>query len=301
MSDLTPVPRPQLRLGTTPPFEDLIDATLRTVTESSKRVYNQTYLAWWEWCDTHGVSPYQFGQIEAFLLSQRVSLASRRRMLSAMRTLVGMLAAIDYSEPRWAAMLEVLKRLRVPKRGAARRARQRVALTPEEVERALAVWRDDLSPKGQQAYALIAVAVCTGLRRAELLALRWQDVDLERGIVHVREGAKGDRQREAAIYGTEAIRALRALGMGRPEERVFPMSESTCWRRFRETGQRAGLAHFSPHDGRRTMATELLEVGEAVHNVQKQMGHASASTTLQSYAFAADAVRRRRRKLRFGE
>ncbi len=95
MSDLTPVPRPQFQLGTTPPFEDLVDATLRSVSESSRPVYQSTYYAWGDWVHNHGTHPFNFSQVRAFLIDQPVSMASRKRMLSAMRTLVETLAAIE--------------------------------------------------------------------------------------------------------------------------------------------------------------------------------------------------------------
>ncbi|MCD4685054.1 MAG: tyrosine-type recombinase/integrase, partial [Anaerolineae bacterium] len=76
---------------------------------------------------------------------------------------------------------------------------------------------------------------------------------------------------------------------------------TSVYRVVKATEKRAGIEHFSPHDARRTLITELLANGTPLADAQAQAGHSQGSTTLR-YAQAADARRRRRQgRVRFGE
>jgi integrase len=79
------------------------------------------------------------------------------------------------------------------------------------------------------------------------------------------------------------------------------MTATSIYRIVTATALLARLGHVKPHDLRRTLATELLNTGETVHNTGAQLGHADSSTTLNNYAVAAEAVDRRKRgKVRYG-
>ena len=69
-----------------------------------------------------------------------------------------------------------------------RPGRAKRALKPHEVTRLLDVWRNTRSVKGVRNNAMIRLLVYTGLRRSELVMLRWSDVDAEAGLVTVRHG-----------------------------------------------------------------------------------------------------------------
>ena len=109
-----------------------------------------------------------------------------------------------------------------------RPGRAKRALKPHEVTRLLDVWRNDPSVKGVRNNAMIPLLVYTGLRRSELVMLRWTDVDAEAGLVTVRHG-KGGKERVAAILdsteGTEL--ALGRLRESQPEEYQFLFASTT--------------------------------------------------------------------------
>ena len=178
--------------------------------------------------------------------------------------------------------------------------------------RLLDVWADDRRPVAIRNTALLRLMIYTGLRRAEVVVLRWDDIDFEDQTVTVRHG-KGDKRRIAAIADAtdETVRALYALWEAQEGERdcIFPsmtvgrnpkfqldrpMSAQTIVRLLSLSGQRAGIGHLSAHDLRRTHITLALNSGAPLQDMQAQAGHANPSTTLL-YAQPADAKSRRLR------
>lgn len=192
------------------------------------------------------------------------------------------------------------------------RTRRHRALSKLEVAQLLDVYADDDRPVGVRNYALLRLMIYTGLRRAEVVLLRWDDIDLEFQTVLVRHG-KGDKERVAAIADAtdntkRSLAALRAAQAGQYEH-VFPKMTAGPSPRFGSdtpmhaqglvrlltlTAKRARLAHLAPHDLRRTHITLALENGALIQDMQAQAGHVSAATTLL-YALPSDAKTRRTR------
>ncbi|MEZ4453002.1 MAG: site-specific integrase [Nannocystaceae bacterium] len=158
---------------------------------------------------------------------------------------------------------------------------------------------------------LLRTAIRTGLRRGELLELRWGDLDLEavtpfvrvsRAIRQERGGAwtikepKGRRARSVPLTGSLAaeLRARRIEVRGDPDKLVFP-AEGTeeehpegdlHWRfdqfyaAVRQTARDAGLRkHVHPHLLRHTFASHCYMQRVPPQVVQKWLGHASVTTT----------------------
>jgi integrase/recombinase XerD len=294
------------------------DRTVGVVAPSSARVYRDTYARWAAWAADNGVDPLDvnYSTAGAYLVTRYGTKASKQRELSALRTLAKALQIVDFGNPARAAACESLKLLKVRATAEGRpNERERRALSPADADRLLRVWQGDTTPRGKRNRAIIAVLLLAGLRRAELTALTWADVDVQNGVIHIRHG-KGDKPRDAALYGGEALDALRAWQMAQPigYQAVFvnlrkgghfagdtAMSTTAIWKVVDETAARAGIGHVKPHDLRRTLATELLETGSPVHHVQHQLGHATSSTTLNNYTGATDARHRRQAgRVRYG-
>ena len=161
---------------------------------------------------------------------------------------------------------------------------------------------------------MIRLLVYTGLRRAELVMLRWSDIDTEAGLVTVRHG-KGGKERVAAILdssdGTElALQRLRESqveisqflfasttpGRGTKWLAYTPTSDEVVALVVGKTAKLTGFGKLAAHDLRRTLITIGLESGGHVKDLQDQAGHANAATTLR-YAQAPD-TRRRRAKIK---
>ena len=144
-------------------------------------------------------------------------------------------------------------------------------------------------------------AAMTGLRRGELLALRWEDVDWLASRIRVRRnyvrGAFGTPKsrrstrsvpmaREVAV----AVEALSATTESAPDALVFghpqtgePLHTAGTGRRFTRALVAAGLPHHRFHDLRHTFGTTMAAAGVPMRTLQEWMGHRDVTTT-QRYA-----------------
>jgi integrase len=297
-----------------PAFTALMEATLKTVARTTQRVYGQTYRVWGVWCVEAGLDPLEltFANVAVFLEGQAVGKATRQRQLSALRKLAEMLAILDYGNPAREAAYKSLMKLRVGQMEGSGVERDRHALTPAQADKVLRVWTEG-TRLHRRNRALMAVLFLAGLRRSEAAALRWKDINLDDGLIHIRHG-KGDVERDVVLAGEWAVEALRdwRLALGEDREYVFPSmakgdklgadaptDAQTVYRVVKATEQATGI-EFSPHTARRTFITEALTTGAPLADVQAQAGHQQAATTLR-YARPVDALQRKSRlRLRYG-
>ncbi|MGB7342087.1 MAG: tyrosine-type recombinase/integrase, partial [Phototrophicaceae bacterium] len=193
---------PDIILNNTPypnlDIDAVIDTTLLTVSKSSARIYSQTYQNWVAWCATYEVHPFDLRPqtVYEFLIDQPVTIATRKRHLSAFRKLARVLA-LDMKHPEFKVLYEGLRLLKAPTEETAGDERIRRALRPQQVWKILEVWDGD-PPLQARNKALLSVLFYTGMRRAEVIALKWQDIDWDAGIIRVRHG-KGDKYREVTM------------------------------------------------------------------------------------------------------
>jgi integrase len=134
---------------------------------------------------------------------------------------------------------------------------------------------------------IVLVAMNTGLRRGELLSLRWADVDLHSKRLTVRaEQAKSGKQRHVPLNG-EAYAVLQAWKrQAGSEAQVFqPADVKTAWATLLN---KAGVAGFRFHDLRHTFASKLVTKGVDLNTVRELLGHGDIKMTLR-YAHLAPA------------
>ena len=134
---------------------------------------------------------------------------------------------------------------------------------------------------------LLRVAVATGLRRGELLGLRWFDVDLEHRFVIVRESKSG-HQRRVPLVGP-ALEVLRRLQEGRPDaldgpvfrdRRGLPIKPARVSKVFKRMVRLARLDdRLRFHDTRHTCGSWLAMKGVPLRVIQVILGHQSITTT----------------------
>ena len=155
--------------------------------------------------------------------------------------------------------------------------------------------------RGTRLEALYVLAVHTGMRQGELLALRWDDVDLDAGVLRVR-GTKTARSRRSVKLSRTALQALqshlerqlaeidRASSSWRENGLVFathtgtPMDRHNLLRQFRRLLEEAGLPAVTFHNLRHTCATVLLSKGMHAKFVQELLGHSTITITLDTYS-----------------
>ncbi len=161
-------------------------------------------------------------------------------------------------------------------------------------------------------YSLYYLAVVTGMREGELLALKWENVDLENGILSVKFNLKripggglavGKPKTESSIrsvkLGEDTITVLKEHKRYLEQEAIndywhdegfiFPSSVGTALdpsnllKQFRELLEIAELPRIRFHDLRHTAASLMLNNGVDVLVASQRLGHAHPSITLDVY------------------
>jgi len=125
--------------------------------------------------------------------------------------------------------------------------------------------------------AIILFMVDSGLRRAEVCDLRWNDIDINSGVVNVRKG-KGGKSR-IVVIGVKARRALLAYAREIDADgSVFGLTANGLRSMILRISTETGIK-FTPHSLRRTFATLSLKAGMNLVHIQGLMGHSSIEMT----------------------
>ncbi|MBP1531104.1 MAG: tyrosine recombinase XerD [Bacteroidaceae bacterium] len=164
-------------------------------------------------------------------------------------------------------------------------------LTIDEIDR-LEQAIDQSRNEGVRDHAIVEVLYACGLRVSELCQLRFSDLFLEDGYLHVRGKGQKDRLVPVAQSTVEELRrwfAVRQAISARPgeEDYVFlspqrgrHLSRITVFHNIKQYAHAAGITkEISPHTLRHSFATHLVERGANLRGVQALLGHESISTT----------------------
>jgi integrase len=158
---------------------------------------------------------------------------------------------------------------------------------------------------------MVSLIAATGLRIGELLALRWNALDLDRGTLTVRESVfegtfqlpKTQRARRTIPLGPRAVALLKqhrevAIRL-EPDDLVFsntkgqPFREAKLLQRvLQPAAAEVGLGRLTWHQFRHVHSSLLNDLGVPAKIAQEQLGHASISTTLGIYTHVVDASHR---------
>lgn len=181
------------------------------------------------------------------------------------------------------------KRLVLPKK-----ATERKALTTEEVQDILA----HMSELNEQQQLYIALSLFTGMRRGELLALTWRDIDLDRGVIHITKAVEfctnepriKPPKTKAGIRSIPISDDLRPYLTGRhiPDRYVIgngtrPITKRTFEWRFGQDKIGIDLHGASAHVFRHTFATAAVNKVD-IKTLQGMLGHSKCDITLNRYA-----------------
>ena len=151
--------------------------------------------------------------------------------------------------------------------------------TEEEYRRLVAISPEPLK-------SIIIVAVNTGMRRGELLSLKWQDVDIKERIITLRD-TKSKETRYVpvnnvvsdALIGMNAVQGCEYVFAGK--EGNSHISESYVSHLFEKVVKKAGIKDFRYHDLRHTFASWLVMKGIDLKTVQELLGHKTFNMTLR--------------------
>jgi integrase len=170
-------------------------------------------------------------------------------------------------------------------------------------------------------YALFHTALFTGMRRSELLALRWQDIDfmyshisVSRSLHHLNDGSyiftqpKSAKSQRIISLSPSAIIALKEHREKQKIEKMIqgislsdddlvfshpdgkPLRPNTVSRAWAILAARAGLRVIRLHDARHSHASLMLKQGTHPKIVQERLGHSTISITLDTYSHVAPGL-----------
>jgi type 1 fimbriae regulatory protein FimB/type 1 fimbriae regulatory protein FimE len=172
--------------------------------------------------------------------------------------------------------------------------RPREYLTPTEVDRLIEAARKR-GRNGARDVAAILLAYRHGLRASELVSLRWSQVDLRAGRLHVNR-AKGGVESVHPLHGPE-LRALRPLQDSSPyvfaTEAGTPVTTAWFLRMVQRTGIAAGLPFaVHPHMLRHSTGYKLANEGHDTRSLAHYLGHRNLQSTARYTALAPDRFAR---------
>jgi integrase len=190
-------------------------------------------------------------------------------------------------------------------------------LTEEQVELVLA------EAQRTPYFALFSLALLTGMRQSELLALRWQDIDLAKAELSISRAMHRMKTGEFIFTGTKTSHSNRSLelssgtcailrrhldseidlclqlGIPFPNDRLvfcrglgMPLKPGTVRQSWKRLTVRLGIKNVSFHALRHTHATLLLRQGISPKIVSERLGHANITTTLNIYAHVTPGMQR---------
>ena len=164
--------------------------------------------------------------------------------------------------------------------------------------------------KSTGVYEMYYIELATGLRRGELLGLKWTDIDWKNGIIKVRRQVarvngeiveaplKTKNSYRAVSISPQAIEVLREQKRKTNNQYVFPspnggpISPDSVNNMLKRVLERAGIPKVRFHDLRHTFATIALQNGVDIKTVSGMLGHFSAGFTLDTYAHVTTSAQK---------
>ncbi len=187
-----------------------------------------------------------------------------------------------------------------------KKAREMQVLDREELQRFL------IQAQAEGYYELFLLDLATGLRRGEIMALQWDDLDFETGVLNVSRQVCSVRGKlEISQPKTknsirkivlppavvEVLREYKKTVHSRwmfpsPVKEDMPLGPGVALKRLHVILERAGCKHVRFHDLRHTFATLALSNGMDVKTLSAMLGHVSAATTMDIYTHITDDMQR---------
>ncbi len=189
-----------------------------------------------------------------------VSPSSVRRELAILQH------CLEVAKNEWGVALQhnPVSKIKKPAPGKARERR----VTVEELERlrvALSKCRNNLL------FNIVMFAIHTGMRRGEILSIRWSDINFDASTVHLADTKNGEAR--TVPLSSSALSALPATDNHAADERVFPLSPNAVRLAWERLKRRAGINDLHFHDLRHEAISRFFELGLSIPEVALISGH----------------------------
>ena len=245
------------------------------------------YLTWWDnylgQCAVKSIKPKDIEDAREVLIKRRIpklSPATINRHLAALS------AVFSYSVENEKAILNPVSRVKMEPE---HNKRDRVPFTDEEI-RLMAVLPDRWK-------SLIKLALHTGMRKTELLTLRWENVNLKNGIIHVTKTKSGkNRWVPLTKTSSEILAGLNRIRLIDNPYIFHGNIKGECLKdlpnHWEEYLKQAGIEDFQFHDLRHTCASQIAECTGDLYGLKKLMGHSTMEMTERYAHLCQDHLRK---------
>ena len=156
-------------------------------------------------------------------------------------------------------------------------------------------------------YEMFLLELTTGMRRGEILGLKWRDLDIESGELRIcrQQTTKGisipktKNSIRTILLPPDMLEIMQKMKNESNSEWIFPSpvkkgeprNPTAITKRFKIMLERAHCKHIRFHDLRHTFATMALENGIDIKTLSTIIGHVSSETTLNIYSHVTDTMR----------
>jgi len=187
-----------------------------------------------------------------------------------------------------------------------KKSQEMQVLTHDEMRRFL------IQAKQDDFYELALLELATGMRRGEICALKWDDLDFETGALHIQRQAyhvnhgiiisapKTKQSNRSIILPQSVLNVLKSYRETVDSEWIFPspvkegepIDPQSVYRKMVKILDRAQCKRVRFHDLRHTFATTALEHGMDIKTLSAIIGHVSSATTLDIYSHITDEMQK---------
>jgi integrase len=190
---------------------------------------------------------------------------------------------------------------------------------PKALNKEMKVWNQEEAnrflnkAKDDHCYVVFQLALSTGMRQGEILGLRWRDVDLDKGLLYIKQtlsqdgktfltGAKTKSSIRTINLSGSTIKCLKEQRLVTAKEKLSlgpiyqdndlvasthhgsPHNPANIRRSFNRIIKQANLSKIRFHDLRHTHATLLLAQGVNIKVISERLGHSNIKVTLDTYS-----------------
>lgn len=274
-------------------LRDLVDRYVKNVLPTKpKSAYEQSYqLEWWatELGDYYlvDITPAVLSEAKDKLLATPSRHGKKRSPATTVRYMAALSHAFTIAAKEWQWVDDnPFRNVSKPKES---RGRTRY-LAKDEIERLRVTCRNCSSPVLETIFVL---AISTGMRKGEILSLKWGDVDLNRNAITLHDTKNGERRSVPLV--SEARALVKELGRVRSlhndllfpgtRKRDQPLKIDVPWHAALEA---AGIEDYKFHDNRHTAASYLAMNGASLPEIAEVLGHKTLAM-VKRYAHLSEA------------